>query len=96
MAPDTSFGRVRGPAAGRPEATPSDDQRLDPKLERRPSGAAQTALPAFLFIGLPICFAFALGIILVGFHGAVTIESVVFLGLGSLGLLLVRYLNRHL
>jgi hypothetical protein len=96
MAPDSSFGRVPGPVAGRPEATPIDDQRLDPKLERRPSGAAPAALPAFLFIGLPICFAFALGIILIGFRGSVTIESMVFLVLGSLGLLLVRYLNRHL
>ncbi len=95
MAPIPSYGGARGTGVGRATAAPVDEQRLDPKLERFTSGAAPAALPSYLLLGLPICFMIALGIILVGFHGALTPESLVFFGLGILGLFFVRYLNRQ-
>lgn len=95
MAAGGPYGETRCRDASSRTTESPEDQRLDPRLERLPSGASSTPLPTYLFIGLPICFALALGIILIGFRGAVTIESAVFLGLGCLGILSVRRLNRQ-
>lgn len=95
MAAGGPYGETRCRDASSRTTGSADEQRLDPRLERLPSGACSTPLPTYLFIGLPICFALALGIILIGFRGAVTIESAVFLGLGCLGILSVRRLNRQ-
>lgn len=94
MAPAGSYGRRFDGVPASANSRPVDEGRLDPKLERLPSAAAPAALPAYLFIGLPICFCIALGIILIGFNGSVTIPSLALLVLGGFGLVLVRYLNR--
>lgn len=95
MATVASYGRPSGHTVERIGAASVDEQRLDPKLEQLTSGAAPADLPSYTFIGLPICFMIALGIIMIGFRGAFTIESMAFFGLGALGILLVRYLNRR-
>lgn len=77
------------------DAVHDEEQRLDPKIEPLKVGASSTMLPSYLFIGLPICFVVALGVIMIGYRGAFTVESLVFFGLGAIGILLVRYLNRH-
>lgn len=72
-----------------------DEGRLDPKLEWLTTCATPPAVPSYLFVGLPICFTIALGIILLGFYGALNPAAIGFLALGGLGLIFVRYLNRH-
>ncbi|NLX48833.1 MAG: hypothetical protein GXY82_02940 [Methanospirillum sp.] len=95
MAPVASYDPAEKHRAGPEGVLPGDEQRLDPKLERLTVGTAPAALPSYLFIGLPISFTIALGIILIGFNGAVTIESAVLLALGVIGILLVRFASRQ-
>ncbi len=95
MTTEVPFGQAAVPNVEMMEAVHDEEQRLDPKIEPLKCGASSTTLPSYLFIGLPICFIVALGVIMIGFRGAFTIESLVFFGLGAVGILLVRYLNRH-
>lgn len=95
MAPEVPFDRRAGLHLDVTETVHDEEQRLDPKIEPLKVGASSTTLPSYLFIGLPICFVVALGVIMIGYRGAFTVESLVFFSLGAVGLLLVRYLNRH-
>lgn len=72
-----------------------DEGRLDPGLGQFKTGAAPPAMPTYLVLGLPICFTIALGILLIGFRGGLTLDALAFLALGAIGLFVVRYLNRH-
>lgn len=95
MATEVPFDRRAGVHLDMMDAVHDEEQRLDPKIEPLKVGASSTTLPSYLFIGLPICFVVALGVIMIGYRGAFTVESLVFFGLGAIGILLVRYLNRH-
>jgi hypothetical protein len=94
MTPGGSFGQTPAAKPGRVVTARIDEGRLDPGLERLTTCAAPPAVPSYLFVGLPICFTIALGIILLGSNGP-TPTSLGFIGLGVLGLFAVRYLNRH-
>ena len=95
MTTEVPFGRATGTNAEVIGPVHDEEQRLDPKIEPLKCGASSTTLPSYLFVGLPICFIVALGVIMIGYRGAFTVESLVFFSLGAVGILLVRYLNRH-
>ncbi len=73
----------------------ADEQRLDPKLSQLTATAAPPALPTYLVLGLPICFIVALGILIIGFRGSFTLESLVLFTVGAIGLILVPYLDKR-
>jgi hypothetical protein len=79
----------------RPGAVTADEQRLDPKLSQLTAYAAPPSLPTYLVLGLPICFTIALGILVIGFRGAFTPESLVLFTLGAIGLILVPFFDRR-
>lgn len=94
MAPAGSYGKT--PVIGSVRTTARfDEGRLDPGLGQFKTCAAPPATPTYLVLGLPICFTIALGILLIGFRGALTPDAIAFLAIGGLGLVLVRYLNRR-
>jgi hypothetical protein len=95
MAPAGSYGKAPSSGPARTKTAPFDEGRLDPGLGQLTSCTAPPAVPTYLVLGLPICFAIALGILLIGFRGALTPDAIAFLALGGLGLVIVRYLNRH-
>jgi hypothetical protein len=94
MAPAGSYGKAATAGSTHKDAC-VDEGRLDPGLAQFKTCAAPPAVPTYLVLGLPICFMVALGILLIGFRGALTLEGLGFLAIGGLGLVLVRYLNRH-
>jgi hypothetical protein len=94
MAPAGSYGKAPVTGSGRTMTACIDEGRLDPGLGQLTACTAPPASPTYLVLGLPICFAIALGILLIGFRGALTPDAIAFLALGGLGLVLVRYLNR--
>ncbi len=72
------------------------EQRLDPGLGRFTSCVAPPGNAHWsLVVGLPVGFTFALGLLLLAFGGAHLVEAVVFLAAGGVGLICVRYLDRH-
>jgi hypothetical protein len=94
MAPAGSYGKAQVTGSARTTGC-FDEGRLDPGLEQFKTCAAPPVTHAYLVLGLPICFTIALGILLIGFRGALTPDAIAFLALGGIGLLLVRYLNRR-
>lgn len=95
MAPAGSYGKAPSTGARRVTVPPVDEQRLDPGLRQLTACAAPPEIPTYLIIGLPICFTIALGIMIIGFRGALTLESLALLTLGVIGLIFVRYLDRR-
>ena len=72
------------------------EQRLDPGLGRLISSVAPPGNTHWnLVVGLPVGFTFALGLLLLAFGGAHLFEAAVFLAAGGVGLICVRYLDRH-
>ena len=94
MAPAGSYGKASSTGSRRTTAC-FDEGRLDPGLGQLTACSAPPATPTYLVLGLPICFTIALGILLIGFRGALTPDAIAFLAIGCLGLVLVRYLNRR-
>jgi len=75
----------------------SEEQHLDPGLGRLTSSVAPPDNSHWnLVVALPVGFTFALGLLLLAFGGAHLLEAIVFLVAGGLGLVCVRYLDRHL
>jgi len=95
MAPAGSYGKAPTAGPGPTMTACFDEGRLDPGLGQFKTCAAPPATPTYLILGLPICFTIALGILLIGFRGALTPDAIAFLAIGGLGLVLVRYLNRR-
>lgn len=96
MAPAGLYAKSPGDAGRLPAPACIDEGRLDPGLQQLvTTGAAPPAMPTYLVLGLPICFTVALGILMIGFRGALTIEAVGFLALGAIGLVALRSLNRE-
>jgi hypothetical protein len=95
MGPAGVSWKDRTAGSGHAKTVCPDERRLDPGLKRLTDCAAPPELPTYLVLGFPICFTVALGILLIGFRGALTPEAMGFLALGGLGILIVRYLNRH-
>jgi hypothetical protein len=96
MAPAGLYAKAPADGAKPPSPASVDEGRLDPGLQQfATTCAAPPAMPTYLVLGLPICFTVALGILLIGFRGALTLEAIGFLALGAIGLVALRSLNRE-